>query len=48
MMRQAEPVDDHRAHGDLTARLVADVEDYAILLLDPAGNVATWMPGRGG
>jgi PAS domain S-box-containing protein len=38
-------MDDDRAHEDLVARLVADVEGYAILLLDLTGNVMTWNTG---
>jgi diguanylate cyclase (GGDEF)-like protein/PAS domain S-box-containing protein len=37
--------DDGRGHEDLVSRLVADVEDYAILLLDLTGNVVTWNAG---
>jgi len=32
-------------HEDLVALLVADVEDYAILVLDVNGNVVTWNAG---
>jgi PAS domain S-box-containing protein len=31
--------------ADVYRQLVDSVEDYAILMLDPKGNVATWNPG---
>jgi PAS domain S-box-containing protein len=47
---RATAPDDRRAdaevgNDDLLDMLVADVEDYAILLLDADGNVATWNTG---
>jgi PAS domain S-box-containing protein len=34
-----------RARDDLLERLVADVEDYAIFVLDAEGNVSSWNAG---
>ncbi|HEY0481131.1 MAG TPA: PAS domain-containing protein [Kofleriaceae bacterium] len=34
-----------RVHDQRFALLVESVKDYALFLLDPAGNVATWNPG---
>ena len=34
-----------RQQQEVLTALVAEVEDYAILMLDPEGNVATWNAG---
>ncbi|HWH12175.1 MAG TPA: response regulator [Solirubrobacteraceae bacterium] len=43
--RAVAGADPGRDNDDLLRLLVHGVEDYAILLLDPTGNVATWNAG---